>query len=137
MNKEIIYKKIEQINVLISELNEWINSSDFLNNIKLIRACERNFQLIIDLAVDINTQILIEKTNETPETYKDSFLGLLKLGIISDDLVYKLIKGVSVRNILVHEYDFEEDYKKFSEAVLELIPYYKEYLKSIVSFLKN
>jgi len=34
-------------------------------------------------------------------------------------------------NILVHEYDFEEDYQKFYDSAKKFLPAYREYLVAI------
>jgi uncharacterized protein YutE (UPF0331/DUF86 family) len=58
--------------------------------------------------------------------------------VISKKLGDMLIEGARIRNILVHEYDFEEDYEKFYESVKRLLPAYREYVavihKYIISF---
>lgn len=123
MNLEIINKKLEQIQVLLDELEKLLekpfsaSSSDMIS----IRAAERDFQLIVELASDINTSILIEKTGETPDSYRESFADLGKLGILSKETLAKLVTSARLRNILVHEYDFDEDYDKFYKSAKEFI----------------
>ncbi|MBI4119116.1 MAG: DUF86 domain-containing protein [Parcubacteria group bacterium] len=102
-----------------------------------LRAAERNFQLIVDLASDINTQILVEKGEKTPDTYRQSFSDLGRVGVLENDLAKKLVVSAQVRNILAHEYDFEEDYDKFYNAAKDLIPVYQEYAKRINLYLNR
>lgn len=133
-DNEVIQKKLEQMNTLMKELEEWtsVPSDDFVRDLARLRASERNFQLIIDLAVDINARILIKKTQAAPDTYKESFIKLGAIGILPQVLAGTLAKSVAVRNILVHEYDFNEDYQLFYSSAKEIIPAYKDYLKSII-----
>ncbi len=42
---------------------------------------------------------------------------------------------MSIRNILIHEYDFEEDYKKFYNSALNSISDYEEYCKLIYNLI--
>lgn len=107
---------------------------NFKHDLIALRAAERNFQLMVDLATDINTQLLIEAGEEVPDTYKQSFLGLPKLDILGEDLALRLSKSAMLRNILVHEYDFEEDYMKFYQSAQAFIPIYRQYLEKVYEF---
>ena len=63
MPNELIFKKIEQIGELVAELEKLLTIplDAFQRDLKHIRATERNFQLTVDLASDINTQLLLEQ----------------------------------------------------------------------------
>lgn len=137
MSKEFLEKKIEQIQLLLRELGTLLERSFdiFKNDSIVIRAAERDFQLIVDLASDINTHILIERSKPTPDTYKQSFGDLAKEGILPDPLARLLIESAQVRNILVHEYDFEEDYQRFYESAKRFLPAYREYLGMIQKYI--
>src|SRR3990167_7917969 len=115
MSKEIILKKLEQLKALLSELKTLLAkpAADFVKDTVVIRAAERNFLLMVELAGDINTTILVDKTGKTPDTYRQSFSDIEKLGLVSGDLASTLLVSAKLRNILVHEYDFEEDYERF------------------------
>jgi len=139
MPSEIILKKLEQITELLNELERLLSHplDTFLKDIVIIRASERNFQLIVDLASDINTQILLEKGEKTPDTYRQSFSNLEKAGVLEGGLSRKLVISAGLRNILVHEYDFEEDYEKFYVSAKGFIPAYREYIKIIYNYTKK
>lgn len=133
MATEIIEKNLERIKKLLIELEQFLIApfEDFKKNEVLILASERKFQLIVDLASDINAQILIERGRPTPDSYRQSFLDLAKEGIIDKELAEKLALTARLRNILVHEYDFEEDYEKFYQAAKVSLPAYQQYLREI------
>lgn len=139
MGIKIIFKKLDQIKELLNELEDFLDKplKEFIKNFIVIRASERNFQLIVDLASDINVQIIAESGKQTPDTYKQSFLYLEKAGILENKLTVKLVLTAKLRNILVHEYDFEEDYEKFYKAAKDAIPAYKEYIKKIYGYIKD
>lgn len=139
MPNPVLIKKLEQIKTFLRELNELllIPFQDFRKDMVKIRAAERDFQLIVDLAADINTSLLIEKTGKTPDSYRQSFLNLAGISIISDELSKALAKTAQLRNILVHEYDFEEDFEKFYDSAKESIPFYKQYIKTILTYIEN
>ncbi len=136
MSKEIILKKLEQIKELLGELERLLTSpiTDFKNNLTAIRAAERNFELAVELSSDINTQILFELGKKTPDSYRESFSSLSKAGVIEDKLAEKLMQSARLRNILVHEYDFEEDYEKFYRSAKEYIPVFREYTETIYKY---
>ncbi len=139
MGNEIIEKKSEQIHSFIQELKEWtdVEFEVFDKTVTLIRSSERNLELLVELSSDINSSIVQQKQGKTPDTYKDSFQWLNKLGIIGGDLCKKLVDSVSLRNGLVHEYDFELDNRKFYDSIKNsFIPAYTEYLKAVIGALK-
>ena len=139
MGIEIIYKKLEQMKVLLDELEMLLGKPFSATHLDMIniRAAEREFQLIVELASDINTTILIDKTGETPDSYRASFSNLAKLGIFKEQTLLKLVTSARLRNILVHEYDFDEDYQKFYESTKEFTPAYREYIEVILNFVSG
>ena len=102
-----------------------------------IHAAERDFQLAIDLASDINTHILVERQKPVPDTYRQSFRDLAREGILPDCLAHVLMESARLRNILVHEYDFEEDYQLFYESAKSFLPAYIEYLGVIQKYISQ
>ena len=134
MSNEVVIKKLEQVSMLLDEIEELLKTAfdDFQNDTVKIRAAERTFQLIVDLASDVNAQILLERGTATPDTYRQSFLYLGKEGVIPNELSKKLAESAGLRNILVHEYDFEEDYRKFYDSAKKFIPFYRAYIKTLI-----
>ena len=140
MSKELILKKLEQIKELLGELERLLAKPlpDFMRDLTVIRAAERNFQLVVELASDINTQILVELSRATPDSYRESFSDLAQVGILPNALEKKLVQSTRLRNILVHEYDFEEDYEKFYRSAKESISVFREYVEVIYNYsVKN
>jgi uncharacterized protein YutE (UPF0331/DUF86 family) len=129
MAKEIIEKKINQVMALISRLAALLDCSllDFKNNETVMSAAERNFQLIVDIACDINTQILLEHQESSADTYVQSFFAMAKIGVIPHALAKELAEGAKLRNILVHEYDFIESDEKFYNSAKKILPAFEEY----------
>jgi uncharacterized protein YutE (UPF0331/DUF86 family) len=137
MSKEVLLKKIDQIQELLNELDELLrmNFEEFSKSFIYIRAAERNFQLVVDMASDINTQVLLMNGKRTPDSYKQSFSDLAKINLLYHELIKKLVMTAKLRNILVHEYDFEEDYQKFYSAAREALPAYREYIKHMYRYI--
>ncbi len=133
MSKAIILKKLEQLKTLLGALEPLLQEPlpQFITNLVKVRAAERNFELLVEVASDINTQILLDKGEKTPDSYKDSFLILQEKGMLSNALASRLIESAKLCNILVHEYDFEEDYERFYHSAKQSMPAYREYFKVI------
>ena len=72
MLNSIIWKKLDQISLLLNELKELVGVPfpEFKSAFRNIRSAERNFQLIIELASDINAQLVTDGGGQTPDTYK-------------------------------------------------------------------
>jgi uncharacterized protein YutE (UPF0331/DUF86 family) len=139
MPNEITLKKIEQIDILLRELEGFTAHSfeEFEKNIADTRASERNFQLIVDLASDVNTELLLESGHRAPDTYKQSFLFLADAGIVEKKLAEELSESALIRNILVHEYDIDEDNETFYREAKRFLPIFHEYLKAILAYKKS
>lgn len=140
MGNEIIEKKAEQIHHLLKELQEWtsVGFETFDRTVTLVRSCERNLELLVELASDINANLVLQKQGKTPDSYKDSFLWLKKIGMINEQLCNILIDSVKLRNGLVHEYEFELDNRKFYRSITrDFISGYTEYLSKISAELKK
>jgi len=137
MSAEIILKKLEQMSVLLSELKQILvlPFAEFKNKFTNIRTAERNFQLIVELASDINAHIIAENKAETPDTYRESFKRMVAIKILDTKLLPKYIKSSNLRNILVHEYDFDEDNMIFYKSAKEFLPLYEGYIHSIKNYL--
>ena len=139
MEGKIIPAKINQIKELLERLERLLAYplAEFLKNPNGIAAAERYFQLVIDIASDINTELLVARNDGIADTYKQSFDRLARHNILSQELAGLLAKGAQIRNILVHEYDFEEDYEKFYTSAKELLPAFREYAKAIYSYIRE
>lgn len=139
MSKEFIIKKLKQITTLISEMEEiiFIPFFEFKKKFVNIRSAERNFQLIVEQACDINNHILLETGHETPDTYRASFTSLEKIGILENKTTKELVKSANLRNILIHEYDFDQDNFIFYKSVKKFMPVYKEYIMAIQKYLNK
>lgn len=133
MAKEILKKKLNQMREVMRQLVPLLDYSleDFKANPIAVSAAERNFQLLVDFACDINSQIVLEYDASPPDTYVQSFLAMAKIGVISHELAKELAEGAKLRNILVHEYDFAESDEQFYHSAKKLLPAYEEYASVI------
>ncbi len=139
LSREIIFKKVDLAGQYLSELESLLATSmvDFIADSRTIRAAERNFQLVVDEAIDINTQILLELGLTTPDSYRQSFVRLGKAGVLPIALANDLSKSAELRNILVHEYDLEQDDEKFYQSAKKYAPQYREYFQALIKYLQG
>jgi len=139
MKNEIIEKKLEQTKLLLKELKGLLVKPFSLQGFGMIiiRAAERDFQLIVDTASDINMVIIQDKTGKIPENYHQAFADLEKLGIFDDSVLRQLIQASRLRNILVHDYDFEEDFKRFYSSAKFILPAFEQYIKTIIKYINK
>ncbi len=136
MAREIIQKKLDQIRGLLTDLGRllWLPFGDFAKNIDLIRSAERSFQLMVELASDINNEIALERNLPIPDTYRGSFVKLANAGVITMELAERLVEGARLRNVLVHEYSFDEDHRVFYESAKRILPAFQEYADAATRF---
>lgn len=133
MSRDVYFKKLEQMLELVGELEELLRRpfEEYASGTVLPRAAERNFQLLVNLAVDVNLYLLAERVGRTPDSYRRSFLDLAQIGILSRELAERLGQSARLRNILVHEYDFDVDVGVFYRSARALLEPYREYLRVI------
>ncbi len=139
MSKEFILKKLEQMKTLLGELASLADLSfaDFKNKFTNIRSAERNFQLVIELASDINAHISAERELPAPDTYRESFAQMIKICILPLKLKKDFIESSNLRNILIHEYDFDEDNFIFYKSLKKFIPLYQDYISFLHNYLEK
>lgn len=134
---DLVKKKLAQIDGLLSELGRllalpfevWNGAMDS------VRATERNFELLVETASDICNELILAEHLDIPDTYKGSFARLGRAKIIGSGTAELLAESAQVRNVLVHEYDFEEDYKKFYESTKRILPAYRDFVEAIRQYL--
>ena len=74
-----------------------------------------NISRAVQICVDIASHIISGSPEPMPNTMGETFISLVKLGIIEDDLADRLKRSVGFRNIAVHNYE------KVSWAVVHAI----------------
>jgi len=143
VKKDFVEKKIDLIQ---SELVRLAEFSDFtLEEVAAdfykYNTLERLLEKIIMRAVDINEHLLSELATEktkVPETYKETFMELAKIGVYSEEFATQISKSVGTRNVLVHDYDDDEtDYRRIYASVTDCLKEYHQYCGYILEFLKK
>lgn len=138
LNKELIQRKINNIENYIKEIEPLLSLevSEIVSDVLKFRTIERNFQLIVDTMLDINTHIISAKNLKVPETLQETFLILGDGGVLPVDFVKKIVPVVGLRNIVVHEYE-KIDNEKMMWDVKEGASQFGEYIVHIDNFLRK
>lgn len=129
-----------KLSVLINYYNEFkqltnsLTIDDYINNIVIKRAIEREMQLIVESATDINNMILKKKGKGPSRDYYNSFIDLAENNVIDMDLAVKIAPSTGLRNILVHEYQIIDDEIVYN-SISNIKKFYLEYIDILSKYL--
>lgn len=137
-DKSLLIRKIKLMKRDIEKLKPFKNYSfnELAKDEYLYLSVERLLEKIINRAIDINTHIIIGNDKEPPQEHRDSFIMMIKLDILPEKFVDKIIPSVGLRNRLVHEYD-DLDAKQVYKAVFTALNQYPKYLGYIKKYIKK
>jgi uncharacterized protein YutE (UPF0331/DUF86 family) len=97
-------------------------------------AIERLEQVIVDLAVDINSHIAATELGRAPSSGRESFELAAATGAIEASLADMLAPSAGLRNILVHRYT-QIDIDKVAGAVASLLDGFDAYVRQVAAFV--
>ena len=116
------------------QLTENLDMNTYLNNIMLKRALEREMQLIVECATDVNNMILKKQGEAPAKDYYNSFIDLAEKNIIDMDFALQIAPSTGLRNILVHEYQKIDDAIVF-HSINQVKKHYAKYIENISRYL--
>lgn len=137
LDKKFVHKKLEEIRTYLGEIEPILKlpGKEFFKGYRNMRTAERDFQLIVDAAVDINNHILLALGLPPADKNYQSFTALGKAKVLSEKKVNVLAPSTGLRNKLVHEYD-EINPAILHRSLKRFAPLYREYGSSILKYLK-
>ncbi len=105
--EEKITRKLQALEKYVTYLKsrKGVSKQELEGNYELKSAIERNFQLAIEVVLDIGEIIIASEGFDRPENYRDVILLLGKNKIIPGKFSQNLSKSAGFRNILVHLYE--------------------------------
>lgn len=74
---------------------------------------ERRLELAVQICIDLGTQLVMETSARSPESYADVFKSMAEADLLSADLAERLEEAAKQRNLLVHLYLDIDDRKVF------------------------
>lgn len=136
VDKEVLQRKLQKMQEYLDELAYFreLTWSDYQGSSQIRRAVERLIQLIVDVAVDINTHSIVDAGGSPPDNAYDSFIKAAAMDLIDEKLALELAPSTGERNILVHDYEAIDDRLIF-ESIPEVIEMYKKYLQSCLKLI--
>jgi len=125
-----ITDKIREIEDYLEKLTEIIPKEveEYKKDHKTKAACERYFEKIVEVVIDLSFLIVKEKSLKIPEDSEGVFDVLKEENIISEKLAEKLKDAKGMRNIISHQYGTVDD-----EIVFESITGQLE--RDVIEFL--
>lgn len=137
MKEEIEYK-LDQLEEQVSKLekSQYLSFEEFKQDELRVNAVERQFQVAIEIVIDISSKINSYEGEESPESYRESIGKLGDLGILDKDFAEKFQNVASFRNVLVHFYA-DVDEEKVHKYLTEDLKDFNEFAKSIASYAKE
>ncbi|MGK7921434.1 MAG: DUF86 domain-containing protein [Trichodesmium sp.] len=138
MEPEVINKRIELLMKYIERLQsfESVSLDEYLNNFDLQLIAERLIQLIVEVASDINSYLLVQIYHKTPESYFESFIEAGKQGIITQELAAELSQSAGMRNRLVHQYQKINHHLVFA-AIPIILEKFPIFIRQIITYLNS
>lgn len=136
IDKEVIKNKIKDIQIYLKEAEADLNLSinEILADYHKSRTLERNFQLIVDAIIDINTHIISRRNLAAPDDYQSTFIILSDNKILPTPFALKIAPVVGLRNKIVHQYG-KIDQRKFISDFKKERKDFKNYIRFINKYI--
>ena len=136
VDKEVLQRKLQKLQEYLNEIESYqtLTWEDYQSSKQIRRAVERLIQLIVDVAVDINTHFLVDSGKPPPENAYNSFIKASENGFIPRKLAEEIAPSTGERNIIVHDYEVIDDAIVF-ESIPEVIAMYNRYLEHFKQYL--
>ncbi len=130
-----VRRLLETIEQRLSRLERAAESSleEYLNDPDLRDIVERNLEIGIQACIDLGLHVLADFQAPLPETNREVFRGLLREGIIDEDLSHRLERMAGFRNLLAHAY--AEVIGERVHAALGELDDVREYVTRVTDFL--
>jgi len=138
IEKRLIKRKLIKLKEYLKELRPFseISPQDYVSDYKNKRTVERDIQLIVECACDINNHILVETQEKPPKDYYSSFTDLLKIKVLPQNFASTLAETAGLQNRLVHEYEEIKDNIVY-ENIANVLRLYKKYIHYIIKYLEK
>lgn len=134
-DEDKVMKLSSQIITALNSLKELskISKEDFLKDPYKIASSKYFLIVSIEASIDMCNHLISRNGFRIPESYADTFKVMAEVGVLSPELMEKLIKMAKFRNRLVHIY-WEVDDEVIHQIITHHIQDIKEFL---TSFMKS
>lgn len=137
-DRDVVRRKLDRIVKCLQRIRDARDKTldDYLMDADLQFIMERQLELAIGAAVDLNVHILAQAGFGTPADAYTSFLELARhTSAISGKLARQLAPATGIRNRLVHEYE-EIDHRVVFESLHEALDTFPQYVEAIEKYLQ-
>jgi uncharacterized protein YutE (UPF0331/DUF86 family) len=137
-NKQLVQNKINKIEGYIKELGPILKleAHEIIGDYTKLRTLERDFQLIVDTVIDINTHFISTENMRAPENATETFQILGEAKILPAEFVEKFSPVAGMRNIVVHDYE-KVDVEKMINDIKKDIGQFGEYALYVDNFIAD
>lgn len=134
----LVQRKLVKLRQYLEELKGISKYSfqDYQGNYLIKRTAERLIQLLVDVASDINSHVLVDEGFPPPPDFYRSFIESAKTGLIPHEFALRIAPSAGERNIIVHEYENIEDLIVY-QSISEAIQVYEQYFGYVTEFLQR
>lgn len=137
-DQPLLERKLQRLTTYLEQLASFqsLTYAQFEEDATQHYAVERLLQLIVDEAIDINTQLLLMHRRAPAKDYYSSFLQLSALRVCSAAEAKRLALTTGLRNALVHEYE-EVDSQEVFRNIHNVLNMYPAYVRCVLRHLKG
>lgn len=138
LNADVVTSRLRLVSESLDQLGELRDATpERLRDEPLTRAAaERLLQVVVDLAVDVNSHVVVAQLGRAPRTGRESFLDAATAGALDSGLADRLAPAAGLRNVLVHRYvDIRVDL--VAAAVGQMLDDFPAYVEQIAAFVRD
>lgn len=138
LNRTLVTKRIKDLEQYLTELEPYlaIGVEKYLKDREKRYIVERLIQLIVEVASDINRDIIEQAHNTPADTYYNTFMRLTELEIFPEKLSQRLASSTGLRNRLVHRYE-DVEHKIVYHAAVRMLEDYRRYIQLVHKYVKS
>ena len=138
VNPQVVRRKLIKMDGYLKELQDLQGYaySEYLSNNLVRRSAERLLQLLVDVAADINTHVIVDEDFAPPSDYYTSFIKAGEVGLLPGAFAARLAPAAGERNILVHDYENINN-KIVFDSIPIAVQMFGQYIGYVEDFLRR
>lgn len=138
IDKDVIRSKLNEIDQYLTEIKPILElpEKEILGELRNLRTLERNFQLIVDAVLSINSHLIASRSLTPSEDYQGTFAILAQYKVLPTEFSQRIAPIVGLRNRIVHGYE-KIDRRKFINDLKKNHSQFRDYIKLINQLIKS
>lgn len=138
IDKDVIRAKLNEIDQYLAEIKPILElpEKEILGELRNLRTLERNFQLVVDAILSINSHLIAGLSLTPSEDYQGTFTILYENKVLPVEFCQRVAPVVGLRNQIVHGYE-KIDRPKFIKDFKKNYQQFHEYIKLINELIKT